>query len=145
MRLFPQRLQAELQNELYKHPEIPSLRSTGRPDLLDMVKKALDHRREERTEEVQEVEEGIKTKTVEDDEGPGQGENTMEARDAEGERRSKKLTLLMGLQLWIPPWLARTLVGTVEPRERKATFAPVRVAERWDNKNAQYLSFIFET
>ena len=91
MRLFSQRLQAELQNELYKHPEIPSHRSTGRPDLLDMVKKALDHRREERTEEVQEVEEGIRTKTVEDDDGPGQGENTVEARgaDAEGESRSK--------------------------------------------------------
>ena len=54
-----------------------------------MVKSALDHRREERTEEVQEDEEGIKTKTVEDDDGPGQGENTVEARDAEGERRSK--------------------------------------------------------
>ena len=56
-----------------------------------MVKKALDHRREERTEEVQEVEEGARTKTVEDEDGPGQGENTVEARgaDAEGESRSK--------------------------------------------------------
>ena len=54
-----------------------------------MVKRALDHRREERTEEVQEVEEGIRTKTVEDEDGPGQGENTVEARDAEGESRSK--------------------------------------------------------
>ena len=90
MRLFPQRVQAELQNELYKHPEIPSLRSTGRPDLLDMVKRALDHRREERAEEDQEVEEGARVKTVEDDDdGPGQGENTMEARGAEGESRSK--------------------------------------------------------
>jgi len=62
-------------------------RSTGCPDLLDMVKRALDHRREERTEEVQE--EGIRTKAVEDDDGPGQGENNMEARDAEGDRRSK--------------------------------------------------------
>ena len=58
---------------------------------------------------------------------------------------ARQLTLLMGLQLWIPPWLAKALVGTVEPRERKATFAPVRAAERWDKKNAQYLSFIFET
>ena len=89
MRLFPQRLQAELQNELYKHPEIPSLRSTGRPDLLDMVKRALDHRREERTEEVQEVEEGTGAKKADDDDGPGQREDTEEARDAEGERRSK--------------------------------------------------------
>ena len=54
-----------------------------------MVKRALDHRREERTEEVQEVEEGIKTKTVEDDDGPVRGENTVEAKDAEGESRSK--------------------------------------------------------
>ena len=54
-----------------------------------MVKKALDHRREERTEEVQEVEEGARTKTVEDDDGPGRGEDTAEARDVEGESRSK--------------------------------------------------------
>ena len=58
---------------------------------------------------------------------------------------ARQLTLLMGLQLWILPWLARTLVGTVGPRERKATFAPVRAAERWDNKDFQYLSLIFET
>ena len=58
---------------------------------------------------------------------------------------ARQLTLLMGLQLWIPPWLAKTLVGTVEHRERKATFAPVRAAERWDNKDFQYLSLIFET
>ena len=56
---------------------------------------------------------------------------------------ARQLTLLMGLQLWIPPWLAKTLVGTVEHRERKATFAPVRAAERWDNKDFQYMSLIF--
>ena len=56
---------------------------------------------------------------------------------------ARQLMLLMGLQLWIPPWLARTLVGTVGPRERKATFAPVRVAERWDNKDFQHMSLIF--
>ena len=82
MRLFPQRLQAELQNEFYKHPEIPSLRSTGRPDLLDMVKKALDHRREERTEEVQEVEEGARAKRGDDDDGSAERQITEEARDA---------------------------------------------------------------
>ena len=46
---------------------------------------------------------------------------------------ARQLTLLMGLQLWIPPWLAKTCVGTVEHRGRKAIFAPVRAAERWDN------------
>ena len=58
---------------------------------------------------------------------------------------ARQQTLLMGPQLWIPPWLAKTCVGTVEPRERKATFAPVRAAERWDNKDFQYLSLIFVT
>ena len=46
---------------------------------------------------------------------------------------TRQLTLLMGRQLWIPPWLAKTFVGTVEYREKKAIFAPVRAAERWDN------------
>ena len=54
-----------------------------------MVKKALDHRREERTEEVQEVEEGTRTKKADDEDGSVWGENTVEARDAEGESRSK--------------------------------------------------------
>ena len=47
---------------------------------------------------------------------------------------ARQQTLLMGPQLWIPPWLPKSCVGTVEPRERKATFAPVGAAERWDNK-----------
>ena len=109
MRLFPQRQQAELQNEFYKHPEIPSLRRTGRPDLLDMVKGALDHRREERTEEVQEVEEGIRTKTVEDEDGPGQGENTVEAKDAEGERRSKTTDAVDGAAALDPALVGENL------------------------------------
>ena len=54
-----------------------------------MVKRALDHRREERTEEVHDVEEGTGAKKADDDDGPGQGENTEEAMDAEDESRSK--------------------------------------------------------
>ena len=58
---------------------------------------------------------------------------------------ARQQTLLMGPQLWIPPWLAKSCVGTVEPRERKATFAPVGAAERWDNNKyslpiAQYIT-----
>ena len=56
---------------------------------------------------------------------------------------ARQLTMLMGRQLWIPPWLAKTLVGTVEHLEKKAIFAPVRVAERWDNKDFQHMSLIF--
>ena len=58
---------------------------------------------------------------------------------------ARQLTLLMGRPLWILPWLAKICVGTVEHRGRKAIFAPVRVAERWDNKDFQYMSLIFET
>jgi len=61
-------------------------RSMGRLDLLD---RALDNRREERTEEDQDVEEGTRVKGAEDDDGPGQGEIAVEARGAEGESRSK--------------------------------------------------------
>ena len=58
---------------------------------------------------------------------------------------ARQQTLLMGPQLWIPPWLPKSCVGTVEPRERKATFAPVGAAERWDYKKnslpiAQYIT-----
>ena len=53
-----------------------------------MVKRALDHRREERTEEVRDVEEGASAKRADDNDGPGQGQITEEAGGAEGERRS---------------------------------------------------------
>ena len=88
---------------------MPSLRSTGRPDLLDMVKKALDHRREERTEEVQEVEEGTGAKKADDDDGPGQGENTVEARDAEGESRSKTTDAVDGAAALDPALVVENL------------------------------------
>ena len=58
---------------------------------------------------------------------------------------ARQQTLLMGPQLWIPPWLAKALVGTVEHLEKKAIFALVRAAERWNNKNFQYMFLIFET
>ena len=47
---------------------------------------------------------------------------------------ARQLTLLMGLQLWILPWLAKTCVGTVGHLEKKAIFAHVGAAERWDIK-----------
>ena len=53
-----------------------------------MVKRALDHRREERTEEVRDVHDGASAKGADDNEGPGQGQITEEARGAEGEGRS---------------------------------------------------------
>ena len=60
------------------HLKIPSLRNTGRPDLLDMVEKALVNRREE----VQEVEEGARAKRGDDDDGSAERQITEEARDA---------------------------------------------------------------
>ena len=57
-----------------------------------MVKRALDHRREERTEEVQEVEEGTGAKKADDDDGPGQGEIAEEARGAEAEGDRRRMT-----------------------------------------------------
>ena len=53
-----------------------------------MLKRALDHRREERTEEVRDVHDGASAKGADDNEGPGQGQITEEARGAEGEGRS---------------------------------------------------------
>ena len=64
------------------HLKIPSLRNTGRPDLLDMFKRALDDRREERTEEVQEVQEGAMAKRGDDDDGSAERQITEEAREA---------------------------------------------------------------
>ena len=53
-----------------------------------MVKSALDHRREERTDQVRDVHDGASAKRADDNEGPGQGQITEEARGAEGEGRS---------------------------------------------------------
>jgi len=84
-------------------------RSTGRPEFLDMVKRALDNRREERTEEVQKVEEGTGAKKADDDDGPGQGEITVEARDAEGESRSKTTDAVDGAAALDPALVGENL------------------------------------
>ena len=81
----------------------------GRLDLLDMVKRALDNRREERTEEDQDVEEGTRVKGAEDDDGPGQGEIAVEARGAEGERRSKTTDAVDGAAALDPALVGENL------------------------------------
>merc|ERR1712013_976585 len=84
-------------------------RSTGRPDLLDMVKGALDHRREDRTEEVRDVEEGASAKRADDNEGPGQGQITEEARGVEGEGRSTTTDAVDGAAALGPALVAEKL------------------------------------
>ena len=74
-----------------------------------MVKRALDHRREERTEEVRDVEEGASAKRADDNDGPGQGQITEEAGGAEGERRSTTTDAVDGAAALDPALVAEKL------------------------------------
>ena len=107
-----------------------------------MVKRALDHRREERTEEVQEVEEGIRTKTVEDDDGPGQGENTEEARGAEGERRSKTTDTVDGAAALDPAPVGENSCWNCGTPGKEGNLCTCRGCRKVGHKDFQYMSLI---
>ena len=74
-----------------------------------MLKRALDHRREERTEEVRDVHNGASAKGADDNEGPGQGQITEEARGAEGEGRSTTTDAVDGAAALGPALVAEKL------------------------------------
>ena len=74
-----------------------------------MVKSALDHRREERTDQVRDVHDGASAKRADDNDGPGQGQITEEAGGAEGEGRSTTTDAVDGAAALDPALVAEKL------------------------------------